>query len=105
MAEDEAAKRLLVREDDLSVVQLRQYADALAKQEKGEIVLAIKKKEENVFQYVLTSQTQDMKVFGKALKEHLHGNGGGSSKMQQGIFEGNDKEIRDGFESTECKEN
>lgn len=99
------AKRILVREDDLSVVQLRQYADALAKQEKGEIVLAIKKKEENVFQYVLTSQTQDMKVFGKALKEHLHGNGGGSSKMQQGIFEGNDKEIRDGFESTECKEN
>lgn len=98
-------ERLLVREDDLSAVQLRQYADALAKQGKGEIVLAVKKKEENVFQYVLASQTQDMKVFGKALREQLHGNGGGSSKMQQGVLEGNDKEIRDGFESAECKEN
>lgn len=102
---EEGKKCLLVREDALNPQQLRQYCDALAKQEKGEVVLALKKKDDGVFQYILAARTEDVRPLAKHLNQVLSGSGGGSSQMVQGMWKAEYKEIAYEFESAECKEN
>lgn len=88
---------LIVFEEDLSPVQLRQFCTLLYEQGKGSVVLVCSG-EENLFQYALGSGSKDMRILSKALNGKLNGRGGGSALMAQGTFQASQEDIKGSFE-------
>lgn len=88
---------LLVFEDGLDPVQLRQFCTMLYEGKKGEAVLVCSG-EDRMFQYALGSGSKDMRVLSKALNGKLNGRGGGSPLMAQGTFQAFSEDIRKAFE-------
>jgi len=73
-------------ERDFGPLQLRQLVNRLLEEKKGKIVLALAGNAEGEFQYVLGSQSEDMRLLSKELNKLLNGRGGGSMQMAQGTF-------------------
>lgn len=87
---------LLVLEEGLSPVQLRQYANLLMEEGRGSVILALTPAKEG-FHYVLASRTEDMRLLSKTLNGKLSGRGGGSAQMVQGSFAAGESTIRETF--------
>ena len=87
---------LLVLEEGLSPVQLRQYANLLMEEGRGSVILALTPAKEG-FHYVLASRTEDMRLLSKTLNGKLSGRGGGSPQMVQGSFAAGESMIRETF--------
>lgn len=76
---------LILFEEDLAPVQLRQLCTLLYEQNKGSVVMVCSGVEGD-YQYAVGSWKEDMKVLSKALNLGLSGRGGGSKVMAQGTF-------------------
>lgn len=84
----DSEKPLVLFEEGLSPVRLRQLCTMLYEQNKGGVVLVCSGSEERrVYQYALGSAGADMGVFCKLLNRRLNGRGGGSSLMAQGTYQ------------------
>lgn len=88
----DSAEPLLVMEEDLNPVQLRQYCTILYEQGKGSVVLACSE-EQGIWKYAIGSQVSDVRPISKKLNGLLHGRGGGSNLMAQGTFQAAREEI------------
>lgn len=89
---------LLVFEDGLTPVQVRQFCNLLVEQGKGKIVAVCSGSDEAGYSYCVGSRERDMKQLGKALNSLLNGRGGGSAQMVQGTFFASGKEIQECFD-------
>lgn len=105
-AEDypESGSPLLVFENGLDPVQLRQFCTMLYEEKKGSMVLVCSGAD-NRFQYAMGSSSKDMRVFSKALNGKLNGRGGGSTLLVQGTFQAFSEEIRKAFAEESKGEN
>ena len=83
---------LLVKEENLTPVQLRQYCTMLYEQKKGKVVLVYSGENEE-WKYALGSAEVDMRELSKKLNAALNGRGGGSNLMAQGTFHADENEI------------
>lgn len=90
---EEKEEPLLVFEEELSPIQVRQFCNLLIEGKKGRIVAVCGRKEEGGFHYCIGGQNDDMRPLGKILNDRLAGRGGGSSKMIQGTFTADRQEI------------
>ena len=88
---------LLVKEDNLTPVQLRQYCTMLYEQKKGKVVLVYSGENEE-WKYALGSADVDMRELSKKLNAVLNGRGGGSNLMAQGTFHATEGEIEKAWE-------
>ncbi len=88
---------LLIFENGLSPIELRQFCTILYEESKGNIVL-ICSGEEDMFQYAIGSSSMDMRHLSKTINERLNGRGGGSTNMAQGTFRALMQEIKDVFQ-------
>lgn len=77
---------LVVFEEQLTPVQLRNYCTLLYEQKKGDVVLVCSEKDGRI-QYALGSAIQDMRTVSRELNGLLNGKGGGSALMAQGTWE------------------
>lgn len=77
---------LVVFEEELTPVQLRNYCTLLYEQKKGDVVLVCSEKDGRI-QYALGSAVQDMRTVSRELNGLLNGKGGGSALMAQGTWE------------------
>lgn len=77
--------RLCVIEPAFGNIQLRQYANRLLEENKGEIVLALSGQQEQ-YLYVLGAKSEDARLLARELGAALNGKGGGSRQMAQGTF-------------------
>lgn len=92
----ESSDPLLVWEQDLTPVQLRQLCTLLFEQGKGSVVLVCSG-QEGRYQYALGSQRYDMRAVSKEVNSMLNGRGGGSALLAQGTFQSSRNEISDVF--------
>lgn len=81
----DSSEPLILFEEDLAPVQLRQLCTLLYEQNKGSVVMVCSGVEGH-YQYAVGSSKEDMKVLSKALNFCLSGRGGGSRLMAQGTF-------------------
>lgn len=81
----ESGDRLLLFEEALTPVLLRQLCTLLYEQGKGGVVLVCSGTE-GQYQYAMGSKTQDMRTWSRELNQQLNGRGGGSALMAQGTF-------------------
>lgn len=91
-------ERLLVFEDGLTPVQVRQFCNLLVEQGRGKTAAVCSGSDEAGYSYCIGSRENDMKQLGKALNSALNGRGGGSAQMVQGTFFASGKEIQESFE-------
>ena len=83
----ESTDPLIVFEEDLNPVQVRQYATLLYEQNKAGVAAVCSGNDrEGEYHYALGSSRMDMRALSKALNSRLNGRGGGSSLMAQGTF-------------------
>ncbi|WP_313076419.1 alanyl-tRNA editing protein [Lacrimispora sp.] len=87
---------LVVFEDGLSPVQLRQLCTMLYEGQKGNVVLVCSGAD-HMYQYAVGSSLMDMRSLSKSMNEKLDGRGGGNSLMAQGTFRADAKEIEEIF--------
>ncbi|MGC6175596.1 alanyl-tRNA editing protein [Lacrimispora sp. 38-1] len=87
---------LLVLEENLMPVQLRQFCTMLYEEKKGSIVLVCSG-EEGLYQYAAGSSTADMRALSRQLNERLNGRGGGNTLLAQGTFQTSFQEIQKVF--------
>lgn len=87
---------LLVLEENLLPVQLRQFCTMLYEEKKGSIVLVCSG-EEGLYQYAAGSSTADMRALSRQLNERLNGRGGGNTLLAQGTFQTSFQEIQKVF--------
>nr|WP_314459178.1 alanyl-tRNA editing protein [uncultured Clostridium sp.] len=87
---------LLVFEENLPPVQLRQFCTMLYEEKKGSIVLVCSG-EEGLYQYAAGSSTADMRALRRQLNERLNGRGGGNTLLVQGTFQTSLQEIQKVF--------
>lgn len=88
---------LIIFENQLSPVQLRQFCTMLYESGKGSLVLVCSEKDSG-YQYALGSGSVDMRAVSKALNKKLNGRGGGSALLAQGTFLAEREEIMKAFE-------
>lgn len=93
----ESTDPLLLFEDGLSPIQLRNLATRLYEDQKCSVALVCSG-EGREYHYVLGSGLQDMKALSRRMNEQLAGRGGGSSLMAQGTFHAEKEQIREVFE-------
>ena len=91
-------KALAVFEQGMTPVLVRQFANLLLEQEKGETVLVCSGDDASGYNYTAGSLGRDMRAFGKELNARLQGRGGGSTQMVQGTFRASREEIEKGFQ-------
>ena len=89
----ESDKPLVLFEEGLNPVQIRQFCTMLYEQNKGNVVVVCAKKGD-AFQYAAGSSSADMRAFSKTLNGLLNGRGGGSTQMAQGTFQASEEEIK-----------
>ncbi len=87
---------LLVLEENLLPVQLRQFCTILYEEKKGSIVVVCSG-EEGLYQYAAGSGTADMQALSRQLNEKLNGRGGGNTLLVQGTFQTSFQEIHKVF--------
>lgn len=98
---------LLVFEQNLMPVQLRQLCTMLYEQGKGSVV-AVCSEGDGKWQYAIGSSCMDMRKVSKWLNQRLNGRGGGSSLMAQGTWSASKQEIVETFKQIkggECEWN
>ncbi len=98
----DSSEPLLVVEEDLSPVQLRQYCTMLYEQGKGSVVLACSG-EPGGWRYAIGSAMQDVRPISRKLNGLLNGRGGGSNLMAQGTFQAAWEEIEAAWNSGEWR--
>ena len=91
-------KALAVFEQGMTPVLVRQFANLLLEQEKGETVLVCSGDDASGYNYTAGSLGRDMRAFGKELNARLQGRGGGSTQMVQGTFRASREEIEKVFQ-------
>lgn len=91
-------KALAVFEQGMTPVLVRQFANLLLEQEKGEAVLVCSGDDASGYNYTAGSLGRDMRAFGKELNARLQGRGGGSTQMVQGTFRASREEIEKVFQ-------
>jgi len=89
---------LAVFEQGMTPVLVRQFANLLVEQEKGETVLVCSGDDASGYNYTAGSLGRDMRAFGKELNARLQGRGGGSTQMVQGTFRASREEIEKVFQ-------
>lgn len=89
----DSERPLVLFEEGLTPVQIRQFCTMLYEKNKGNIVIVCSKKGDS-YQYAAGSSKVDMRAFSKTLNGLLNGRGGGSSQMAQGTFQASEDEIR-----------
>ena len=83
----ESAEPLIVFEEDLAPIQVRQYATLLYEQNKAGVAAVCSGNDrDSEYHYALGSSRMDMRALSKAMNSRLSGRGGGSSLMAQGTF-------------------
>ena len=82
----------------MTPVLVRQFANLLLEQEKGETVLVCSGDDASGYNYTAGSLGRDMRAFGKELNARLQGRGGGSTQMVQGTFRASREEIEKVFQ-------
>ena len=83
----ESAAPLIVFEEDLTPIQVRQYATLLYEQNKAGVAAVCSGNDrDSEYHYALGSSRMDMRALSKAMNSRLSGRGGGSSLMAQGTF-------------------
>lgn len=98
---------LLVFEQNLMPIQLRQFCTMLYEQGKGSIA-AVCSEGNGGFQYALGSSGADMRNLSRWMNKKLNGRGGGSSLMAQGTWTASGEEIEtifDQIKGGECEWN
>ena len=93
----EGAPLLLMFEEGLSPVQVRQYCNLLMEEKKGETVAVCSGREEDGYSYCVGSTVRNVRDAGKELNAVLNGRGGGSPQMIQGTFYASQQRIRECF--------
>lgn len=88
---------LIMFEEEMLPLHLRQYCTMLFENGKGSIVLVCSGENEE-YQYVLGSSESDMKEMSKKLNAVLNGRGGGNRQMAQGTFYASKEKIEEEFE-------
>lgn len=95
---------LLLFEEGLTPMLLRQFCTMLYEAKKGNTVMVCSG-EDGSYQYAIGSVHADMRAVSKALGEELHGKGGGSALMAQGTFVATREEIENAWkEQCEVRE-
>lgn len=90
-------KLLLVFEDGLLPVQVRQFCNLLLEEGKAGTAAVFSPDGRGGYNYCAGSRVIDMKEAGKTLNAKLNGRGGGSSQMIQGAFAASEEEITEVF--------
>lgn len=95
--------RLIIWENHMNPVYLRQFCTMLYEKGKGSVVLVLSphEKEEGVWQYALGSSQTDMRSFSKGMNQALSGKGGGSALMVQGTLKAEKEAVEQIFFSLE----
>lgn len=89
---------LVLFEEALGMVQLRQLATLLYEQKKGGVVMVCSEEESGGgYQYALGSSMKDMRTMSKAMNRRLSGKGGGSACMAQGSFKADRQSVVEVF--------
>lgn len=94
---EEGQKLLLVFEEGLLPVQVRQFCNLLLEERKAETAAVFSPDGRGGYNYCAGSRVIDMKAAGKMLNAKLNGRGGGSAQMIQGAFASSEEEIKEGF--------
>lgn len=89
----DSSQLLIVFEEQLASLQLRQFCTLLYEQKKGAAVVLCSGKNQT-YQYAIGSESYDMRQFGRLLNQRLQGKGGGSPQMVQGTFLASPEEIK-----------
>ena len=99
----ESTDPLIVFEEDLTPVQVRQYATLLYEENRAGVAAVCSGNDrDGEYHYALGSSQMDMRALSKALNSRLSGRGGGSSLMVQGTFRAGREAIEAAFrEETE----
>ena len=99
----ESTDPLIVFEEDLTPVQVRQYATLLYEENRAGVAAVCSGNDrDGEYHYALGSSRMDMRALSKALNSRLSGRGGGSSLMVQGTFRAGREAIEAAFrEETE----
>ena len=82
---EDSDEPLLLFEENLRPLQLRQLCTLMYEQGKGSVV-AVCSGEDGNYQYAMGSREENMKTYSKCLNEDLNGRGGGSRLMAQGTW-------------------
>lgn len=93
-----ANQPLLLFEEELAPVQLRQLCTLIYQEGKGNPVLVCSKKEQ-LYQYAMGSPDMDMRDLAKELNRQLSGKGGGSRLLVQGTFDAEKEKIKEVFDA------
>lgn len=94
----ESGRPLILFEEDLNPVQVRQYATLLYEQKRAGVAAVCSGSDETgEYHYALGSSTADMRALSRALNGRLDGRGGGSSLMAQGTFRARQSDIEAAF--------
>ena len=96
----ESGNPLCLWEEDLDLVQLRQFCTMLYEAGKGKRVLVCSG-EEGQYRYVMGSNVCDMRERSKRMNSQINGKGGGTVKMAQGTFFASKEAIEKAWESGE----
>lgn len=96
---EEGQKLLLVFEEGLLPVQVRQFCNLLLEEGKAGTAAVFSPDGRGGYNYCAGSRAIDMKEAGKTLNAKLNGRGGGSSQMIQGSFAAPEEEIKEVFEA------
>ncbi|MBQ6532949.1 MAG: hypothetical protein IJI33_08095 [Solobacterium sp.] len=84
--------------EDVRPVDLREYGNRLMEEGKAVVcAMYTNGSEENVYNYILLSQTENLRDAGKLLNEKLNGRGGGRPEMIQGTYRASREEIEAAF--------
>ncbi|MEY8337141.1 DHHA1 domain-containing protein [Lachnospiraceae bacterium 62-35] len=100
----DSGQPLVLFEEGMSPIQLRQFCTLLYEKGKGSVVIVCGEKDGS-FQYAAGSSTVDMKEFAKKANSILNGRGGGSRQMAQGTFQASREEIVKAVEDLMCESN
>jgi alanyl-tRNA synthetase len=92
----DSSEPLLVFEEHLLPVQLRQFCTMLYEAKKGSVVLVCSG-EEGLYQYAAGSSQADMREFCRLLNGKLNGRGGGNTLLAQGTLMASFQEIQKVF--------
>ena len=86
---------LIVLEEELDGVQMREYVNLLMEKEVDTCILlnGDGEAECHEFKYVAASKTEDARKIAKWLNDRCHGRGGGKPDMVQGALQPNRQEI------------